>query len=204
MPRTPFFEFFFEFVFELLPDIGALRPFPEFVFQGLFVPGGLESQALLFDGDTAGVKVPAPQGNDVGGDVAEVAEVGFGFIVRRGEGVGGGGEAKSDPLNEFVGEAGGGAGVGGFGGGEVFGGKGKGVLSILPEAEAVLGILIEVLFGNGHTVEFGSHLGLNLGQRIEPRQDAVVAFGVVEAAVELFADGFGEMSDFAVHKFRNI
>jgi hypothetical protein len=201
MPGASFFEFGFEFSFEFLADVGATRPFPEFVFERFFIPGGEESEAFFFNGDAAGVKVAAAEGNDVGGDLAEVAEVGFGLIVSGGEGVGGGGEAEGEPLNEFVGETGGGAGGGGFGIGEVFGGEGEGVLAILPKAEAVLGPLVEVLFGNGDASEVGSDMGLDFGERIEPGKDAVVALGVLEAAVELFTDGFGEVSDFAVHNF---
>lgn len=191
----------FEFGFEFFTDVRAFGPFPELVLAGFVGLGGLESEALLFDGDAAGIEVAAAERDDIGGDVAELAEVSFGFIVGGSEIVSGGGEVKGDPVNEFVGEIGGGAGFGGRSIDEGFCGEGGSVLTEFPTAEAVSGPFMQVLLGDGAPGEVGSDKGTNFGQGIEPGEDTVVALAIIEAAVELFTDRFGEMGDFAIHSF---
>jgi hypothetical protein len=107
-------------VFELLADIAALGPFPEFVFPGFGGLGGQESEAAFFNGDAAGAEVATAESDDIGGDVAEVVEVGFGFVAG-GEVVSGGGEVECDPVDEFVSVGGGDAGFGRRGVDEVLG-----------------------------------------------------------------------------------
>jgi hypothetical protein len=182
-------------------DVGAFGPFPEFGFV-LFAGFGLEhAEAPLFEFEAASAEVAAAEGDDVSGEMAEAAEVGFGVIVfDRGEGMGGGSEADGEPLDEFIGEVMAGRlrreGVGG-----VEGGEGESVLAHLPVAEAMLGPFVEVLFRDGFGTELRAEEGLDLGEGIEPGAEVVLGFAFVEAAVELVADGLGEASDFAVHNF---
>ncbi len=131
--------------------------------------------------------------------MAEETEISFRFVFGRGQGLGGGGEVESDPLDEFVGEAGGGTEVRGGARGEISGGEGESVLAQFPLAEAVPGPFVQVLFGDGTAGEIRGDEGLDFGQGIEPGEDVVVALALVEAAVELFAKGLREVGDFSVH-----
>ncbi len=204
---------FEEFVFEFGADIGLPGPFPEFLFAlflGIFEK---EGEALLFDGDAAGVEVAAAQGDDVGGQLAEPAEVSVRVLEVGGESMGGGGEAEGEPLDEFIGEVGAGSGHrigrGGFGLWTGFtlrfglrfeeGSEVEGVLAHLPGAEAELGPFMEVLPGDELAGEVVGEDGLDFGEGVEPGEESFAGFAVVEAAVELVADGFGEAGNFAVH-----
>ena len=53
----------------------------------------------------------------------------------------------------------------------------------------------EVLMGDGFAVEDVSEDGFGFGQIIYPRENGAAKFAVVEAAVELFANGGGEAGD---------
>ncbi len=91
---------------------------------------------------------------------------------------------------------GGGAGILGEGVGEF-----EGVLAEFPVAEAVLGPVVEVLLGDGFGVEVFGEQGLDFGEGVEPGEDGLMRFGVVEAAIDLVAERAREASDFSEHRF---
>ena len=75
--------------------------------------------------------------------------------------------------------------------------EGEGVLAEEPVAVATEAPLGEVCGGDGAAVEVGGEEGLDFGEGIEPVEEGWGQFAVVEAVVELFADGVGEAGDFA-------
>ena len=86
-------------------DIGSLCPFPEQFFEGLLVFGFFEGEAALFEIDAAGDEVAAAQGDDIGKELADLAEFGFGIVGESG-GLSGSGEAERDPLDETIDQGG--------------------------------------------------------------------------------------------------
>jgi hypothetical protein len=138
----------------------------------------------------------------------EAAEFGFGVVLSWGQGISGGGIAKEEPVDKLVEGLDGGrelrAGAFGIG---VFGegvSEFEGVLAELPVAEAVLGPVVEVLFGDGFGLEVFGEDGLDFGEGVEPREDGLVGFGIVETAVDLVAEGAREASDFSEHRFDGV
>ncbi len=89
---------------------------------------------------------------------------------------------------------GGGAGILGEGVGDF-----EGVLAEFPGAEAVLGPVVEVLFGDGLGVEVFGEDGLDFGEGVEPVEDGLVRLSVVEAAIDLVAERTWQASDFTQH-----
>ena len=61
-------------------DVGAFGPFPEELFEFGLGFGLLKGEALLFDGEAAGHEVPTAEGDDVGEEVADFAQVGLGVF----------------------------------------------------------------------------------------------------------------------------
>jgi len=100
-------------------DVGSLCPFPEQFFEGLLVFGFFEGEAALFEIDAAlfeidaalfeidaaGDEVAAAQGDDIGKELADLAEFGFGIVGESG-GLSGSGEAERDPLDETIDQGG--------------------------------------------------------------------------------------------------
>jgi len=164
-----------------------------------------QGEALLVEGEASGVEVGTAEGHDVGGQVVEATEFGSGIILGRREGVGGGGVAQEKPVGEVFQDLGAGRelGVGAFTGG--FFGQGlrefEGILAEFPVAKAVLGPVMEVLFGDGFGVEVLGEDGLNFGESVKPSEDGLVGLGVVKAAVDLVAERVREASDFSEHSF---
>ena len=76
----------------------------------------------------------------------------------------------------------------------------EGVLAEFPVAKAVLGPVMEVLFGDGFGVEVFDEDGLDFGEGVKPGKDGLVGFGVVEAAVDLVAERVREACDFSEHR----
>jgi len=88
-----------------------------------------------------------------------------------------------------------------------FGEAGNGLLFFLPAAKTGDAPVGEVLFDDGSAGELGSENFLDAGKGVEPGKDFGGGLAVFEAAVEFFADEFGETGDFAdrgvlvFHKF---
>jgi hypothetical protein len=150
-----------------------------------------QGEALLVEGEAAGVEPGTVQGDEVGGEAVETAEFGFGFFGL-GQRIGGGGEAEEEPMEEVVEDLemgwrlrGGGIGAGVFGDGER---ELEGVLVEFPVPEAVPGPVVEVLFGDDFGVEVFGEDGVDLRESVEPVKDGLVGFGVVEAAIDLVAE----------------
>ena len=111
--------------------------------------------------------------------------------------MGGRGNTKDQPAGEFFGET----------DGERFVSEGVFIVEIVSELEQVVAILPvfeaalfpfgEILFGDGAAEEFLVKDGLDLGKRIEPKEEGLSGLVVFEAAIELVADGMREASDFA-------
>ena len=87
-------------------DVGPFGPFPEELFEFLLTFSLIEGDALLFEAEAAGNEVAAAEGDNVVEKGADYAEVGF-WVVGNGSGLGGGGEAGGDPVDEVVDERGG-------------------------------------------------------------------------------------------------
>ena len=84
-------------------DVGALGPLPEeFFLLGLGF-GLLQGEALLLEGESAGNEIAAAESDDVAEVVSEFAQVRFRGSGER-SGLGGGGEAGGDPVDEVVDE----------------------------------------------------------------------------------------------------
>ena len=134
-------------------------------------------------------------GEDVGRDGAVEGH----FVKENGvAGDDGVGEAVGEMA---VGEAGELGGVGGeFAGGfeEILGGK--------PVEEAALVPFGEVLGADGDAVEVFGEEGLDFGEGVEPLDEVHAGFAVVEALVELVAEGARETGDFAgaFHRIRGL
>jgi hypothetical protein len=88
---------------ELGLDIRAFGPFPEELLEFLFTFGLFNGNALLFQGEPAGDEVATTKSDDVAEERADFAEVGFG-LLGYGGGMGGRGEASSNPVDEVVDE----------------------------------------------------------------------------------------------------
>ena len=88
---------------ELGLDIGAFGPFPEEGFKGFFVFRLLQGQALLLEMNAAGNEVATAEGDDVGEELADLAQLGF-LVVGNGGGVSGGSEAERNPVDEMIDE----------------------------------------------------------------------------------------------------
>src|SRR6266566_8918814 len=71
------------------------------------------------------------------------------------------------------------------------------VLAYEPVAVAAMPPLGEVDFVEGPPVEAGGKHGLDFGDGVEPFEDGVGLFAVVEAAIELLTDVVGEAGDFS-------
>ncbi len=143
--------------------------------------------------------VVAAEAVEAGGEVEEAVEVG-GF----GGGVGG---EVLESAAQGDGERGGEEGGGGGGVARVIlegggllaevGEPGAGLLELEPVGEAAAAPFGEVLFSDGAAVEVGGEDGLDLGEGIEPGEEGGGGLAVVEAGIELVADGGGEAGDFA-------
>jgi hypothetical protein len=184
------------------PAPGLLVAF--FGYLALFGGFGFEEgKAFLVQGKAARVEVAAAEGDNIAGQAVETAEFGVGVIGGLGEGVSGGGEAEEEPVEDMVEDLGvvGRLGVSGIGIG-IFGERVdefEDFLVEFPVAEAVLGPVVEVLFGDGFSVQVLGEDGLDFGEGIEPGEDGMVRLGVVEAAVDLVAERAWEASDFTEH-----
>lgn len=185
---------------EFALDFGAAGPFPEFLFFGLSGGGEVEGQALLFEGEAASAEFAAAEGQEEHGEMAEMAQ---GFI---GAGIGGrkspgcGSEAEENPTGEFFRHVGrenllefGIAVIEG-------GGKSDGFLTVEPVTEAVVPVVGEVLLVDGSAVELGFEEGLGFGQGIEPREEGIGGFGILEALIDLLLDGSRQGGDFSEHR----
>ena len=197
--------------FALAPGLGGVffdDPFADFlVFNPSFEVGDdvlLGLLALFLDfgfGEAdAGVLVVAPA--EFGDGPAQMA-VGAEFLVEFGGDF-------AVPMAEELGEA------GGVDGGEVLGeASGDGLPELVGVGGKILGVaeevtldfpvheaagapFAEVLLGEGVPGELLFEDGLNLGEGVEPGEEGFAGLGVLEAAVELFAEGEGEAGDFAV------
>jgi hypothetical protein len=114
------------------------------------------------------------------------------------EGAGGNGEVGGEELGKFFGEdiAGGGMEVGG-----VFHELVERVallVEVLPIEEAALFPMGEIDFVDGLAVEVVGEDGLDFREGVEPGGELLGFLAVVEALVELVADGAGEAGDFAL------
>jgi hypothetical protein len=78
---------------------------PEEFFEGLLVFGLFQGEALLFEVNAAGDEVAAAESDDIGEELADLAQFGFG-IVGEGRVVSGGGEAERNPMDEVVDQGG--------------------------------------------------------------------------------------------------
>ena len=73
-----------------------------------------------------------------------------------------------------------------------------GFLVLLPFDKPALAPFAEVLLGDGLAVEVALENEIHLGPTVEPFDEGCALFPVIEAAVELFADGAWKTSDLAV------
>jgi hypothetical protein len=159
------------------------------------------AHASFFEAEADLILVGTEKGGDGVGDFYEFG--GGGFIGR--DGVehfhdAGGSDAGGAPGEGAGAETGEIPGV--FG--EVFV-AGEGFLFLLPAFEAAGAPLGEVLFANGHAIELGGEDFFDAHEAVEPGEDVGGGLVVFEAAVELFADGFGEAGDFAEgHRGKNV
>jgi hypothetical protein len=179
-------------------DVGAFGPFPKELFEFLLGFGVEMVQTLLIDGNTAREEFAAAEGDNVGEQSADFAELGLGVVGRR-PGLSGGGEAKGNPVDKAVNDLCG-RDVVEWGG--IFGSLGKefgGGLADSPLAEAAFSIFGEVPRVNGLAFEGLLEERLDFGQGIEPGEDSVFGLAVVESAVKLVANIAGEAGDFAGH-----
>jgi hypothetical protein len=177
---------------EFLGDVGTFGPFPELLFALVVSVGLLEGEALARNAKAFGVVVAAAKAGDVGAKLAEAGPFEFGVGLGGDQGLGGGGVLNGNPAGEFRVEL--------VSKGLVteslfvfeVGDHSEGVLADLPVEVAALLPFGEVGGQDGPTAEAGGEDGLNFRQGVEPGEDGFAAFTVVEAAVELFADGVGE------------
>ena len=104
-----------------------------------------------------------------------------------------GGDGVGEAIGEVaVGEAGEFGGVGGE-----FAGVFEEFLGGEPVEEAAIVPFGEVLRADGDAVEVFGEDGLDFGEAVEPLDEVHAGFAVVEALVELVAEGAGEAGDFA-------
>src|SRR5215831_16931269 len=82
----------------------------------------------------------------------------------------------------------------------------EGVLADLPIAETAVAPFGEVLGADGRPPELGAEDVLNLGERVEPREERFGLFAFGEADVNLLVEFGGEASDFpgAGHAFAGV
>ena len=153
-------------------------------------PGVLEVQAF-------GGQFGAAQAGNVGAKLAQPSPFGGRVLLVGDERFGGGGVVEGDPMSE--------PGADGIAQGLVA--EGLFIIEVLNEIESVLADepvavaamtpLGEVDFVEGAPVEAGGEHGLDFGDGVEPFEDGVGLFAVVEAAIELLTDVVGEAGDFS-------
>jgi hypothetical protein len=179
-------------------DVGTVGPLPKEFFERLLGFGLLAVEALLFEVNAAGKEFAAAEGDNIGEESADIAEVGL-VLVGHGRVLGGGGVALGNPVHEVLDD---------WAGGELLerGRIGEGVgdelesgLSGLPLAEAILFVLREIGRGDGLALEELLEAGLDLGKGIEPGEDDVFGLAIGEALVDLLAESDWETRDFAEH-----
>ncbi len=161
----------------------------------VLVAGEEELLVALLDADFLMLKADAvmvgfEEGDDGGEDFEEVG--------------GGGYFAGADGLEEAVGGDGGGAGSEAAGGpGEAAGVTGmffdeeEGFLFFEPALEAGGAPVGKVAMGDGLAGELVGEDFLDGGEFVEPGEDEGAGLAVIEAAVELLADGVGKAGNFA-------
>jgi hypothetical protein len=168
-------------------DVGSFGPFPEAFFEFGLGVGLIEGKPLLFEGKAAGDEVAATEGDNIGEERADVAQVRSGVFGDR-SGLGGGGEAGGDPVDEVVHEWGDWVWVGCRSISGFIGGKFEGRFTELPAAESEFAVVGEVLLADRLAGEVSCEDGLDFGEGVEPGEQGVTEFAVAEALVELEAN----------------
>ena len=147
---------------------------------------GLEGAALDLERHAMEPEQKVVLGEDVGRDGAVEGH----FVEEDGIA---GGDGVGEAVDEVaVGEAGELGGVGGE-----FAGGFEEILDGEPVEEAAIVPFGEVLGADGDAVEMFGEEGLDFGEGVEPLDEVHAGFAVVEALVELVAEGAGETGDFA-------
>ena len=145
-----------------------------------------------------GALVVMSEAGEFGEQFAKALPAVLGFGGGSEDVAGGEGEASGEHGGEFFGEdRGRGAGMERVG---VFGELGEveaGLLEALPIQEAALFPAGEVGLGDGFGVEVGGEECLDFREGVEPVGEEFGFVAVIEALVELVADGAGEAGDFA-------
>ncbi len=149
-------------------------------------PGVLQIQAF-------GSQFGTAEAGNVGAKLAQASPFGGRVLLIGDERFGGGGVVEGDPMSE--------PGADGIAQGLVA--EGPFIIELLNEIESVLAYepvavaamppLGQVDFVEGAPVEAGGEDGLDFGDGVEPFEDGVGLFAVVEAAIELLARRLGPL-----------
>ena len=83
------------------------------------------------------------------------------------------------------------------------GGKLEGFLTRFPIEESEALIFSEVLLADRDAVELGLEEGFGLGERIDPGENYFERLASLQALIEFFLDGAGELDDFSIHRSLN-
>src|SRR6266446_1134035 len=153
-------------------------------------PGVLQVQAF-------GGQFGAAEAGNVGAKLAQPSPFGGRVLLVGDERFGRGGVVEGDPMSE--------SGADGIGQGLMA--EGLFIIEVLNEIESVLADepvavaamapLGQVDFVEGASVEAGGEHGLDFGDGVEPFEDGVGLFAVVEAAIELLTEVVRESGDFS-------
>jgi hypothetical protein len=160
-------------------DVGPFGPGPEFVISQLAGLFGFEMEAVAFEGKALGLKIVATQTIDIGIELMEDVEAGFGVGFIGQEGAGGGGDVDGGPPGDFVIEA---IGENVVAEGGLIGETVDDAEGILAEAPVVVTAVLpfsEIGGGDGPAAEMFAKDLLNLGEVIQPIENGIGGFTVV-------------------------
>src|SRR5215813_4183668 len=148
---------------------------------------------LKFEAEVLGSQVAAAQAQDVVAQFVQNGPLAVGIIIDSQKRAGGGDVLESHPVGELfadgIVEALAGVLVGLAGWGLKVADEVKGLLGQEPIVVAAASPFVEVDFVDGVALEMGGEAGLDLRQPVEPGEEGVGEFAVLEASVDLFADG---------------
>ena len=88
---------------ELFANVGALGPFPEFLFALVAGVEVLQSEPLALNGETIGGKIATPEATKLSAEFAEASPPGLGVLFLSDHGLGEGGQMNGRPVGEFAG-----------------------------------------------------------------------------------------------------
>src|SRR5882672_293534 len=175
-------------------NVGTPGPSPELFFGFFFGLGGLKIQPEPLDVETFGVKVASAQAIDVETELVQQGQPGLRIILPGKQSAGRGRDMKRGPLGDFVVE---------FLAQKLVA-EGVLIIQALDDCEDVLtggpvAVAAVLPFGeiagdDGPALEVETQNGLDFGKSVDPGEDGFGGFAVLEAVVEVFADGMGKTS----------